>query len=140
MAAITSGAGRRPAVIFECVGLPGVIQQAIDGAPRGAQLVVVGVCMEPDRVHPFMAINKELSIQFALAYGPGASPLDHTPDEYISVEEFERGMAVLCEFLCNEKLGELANPCSLAPGVHREEALATRSGGGACHASPRRNA
>jgi len=95
MAAITSGAGRRPAVIFECVGLPGVIQQAIDGAPRGARLVVVGVCMEPDRVHPFMAINKELSIQFALAYGPGefAATLGHIAEGRIDVGPLVTGSA-----------------------------------------------
>lgn len=30
-----------------------------------------------------------------VAYGPGDSSLDHTPDEHISVAEFERGVAVL---------------------------------------------
>ncbi len=95
LAAITSGAGRRPAVIFECVGLPGVIQQAIDGAPRGARLVVVGVCMEPDTVHPFMAINKEMSIQFALAYGPGefAATLGHIAEGRIDVGPLVTGSA-----------------------------------------------
>ena len=36
----------RPAVIYECVGTPGVIQQIMDGAPQEARIVVVGVCME----------------------------------------------------------------------------------------------
>jgi LysW-gamma-L-lysine carboxypeptidase len=53
----------------------------------------------------------------ALAYGPGDSSLDHTPDEYISFEEFERGMAVLTEFLCHGRLEELANPRGLALGA-----------------------
>ena len=44
------GPKQRPAVIFECVGVPGVIEQIIDGAPAGARIVVVGVCMETDRV------------------------------------------------------------------------------------------
>nr|WP_290668178.1 [LysW]-lysine hydrolase [Ardenticatena sp.] len=30
-----------------------------------------------------------------LAYGPGDSALDHTPDEHIEIDEFERGVAVL---------------------------------------------
>lgn len=30
-----------------------------------------------------------------LAYGPGDSSLDHTPDEHIEIAEFERGVAVL---------------------------------------------
>jgi LysW-gamma-L-lysine carboxypeptidase len=31
----------------------------------------------------------------ALAYGPGDSHLDHTPDEHIDLDEFERGVGVL---------------------------------------------
>jgi threonine dehydrogenase-like Zn-dependent dehydrogenase len=60
----------RPGVIFECVGVPGVIQQIFEGAPRGARVVVVGVCMEPDRIEPFFGINKELNVQFVLGYTP----------------------------------------------------------------------
>jgi threonine dehydrogenase-like Zn-dependent dehydrogenase len=54
--------------MFECVGVPGVIQQIIDGAPADARIVVVGVCMETDRFEPFFGIIKQLNIQFVLAY------------------------------------------------------------------------
>jgi threonine dehydrogenase-like Zn-dependent dehydrogenase len=60
----------RPGVIFECVGVPGIIQQMLEGAPRGARIVVVGVCMEQDKFEPFFAINKELNMQFVLGYTP----------------------------------------------------------------------
>ena len=63
-----SGPKQRPAVIFECVGVPGVIQQIIDGAPAGARIVVVGVCMETDRFEPFFGIVKQLNLQFVLGY------------------------------------------------------------------------
>ncbi len=63
-----SGPKQRPAVIFECVGVPGVIQQIIDGAPAGARIVVVGVCMETDRFEPFFGIMKQINLQFVLAY------------------------------------------------------------------------
>jgi threonine dehydrogenase-like Zn-dependent dehydrogenase len=59
---------QRPAVIFECVGVPDVIQQIIDGAPAGARIVVVGVCMETDRFEPFFGIVKQLNLQFVLGY------------------------------------------------------------------------
>ncbi|MBK1660546.1 zinc-binding dehydrogenase [Paracraurococcus ruber] len=59
---------RRPAVVFECVGVPGVVQQIMEGAPAGARIVVVGVCMEPDRIEPLFGIVKQLSLQFVLAY------------------------------------------------------------------------
>src|SRR5271170_1464021 len=51
-----SGPRHRPAVIFECVGVPGVIDQIMAAAPRGARVVVVGVCMEDDRIHPFFGV------------------------------------------------------------------------------------
>jgi threonine dehydrogenase-like Zn-dependent dehydrogenase len=63
-------AGARPAVIFECVGVPGLLDQVMRAAPRGARIVVAGVCMEDDRIRPMLGINKELAIQFVLGYLP----------------------------------------------------------------------
>ena len=62
------GPKQRPAVMFECVGVPGVIQQIMDGAPPWARIVVVGVCMEADRFEPFFGIVKQLNLQFVLGY------------------------------------------------------------------------
>ena len=62
------GPKQRPAVMFECVGVPGVIQQLMEGAPAGARIVVVGVCMETDRIEPFFGIVKQLNVQFVLGY------------------------------------------------------------------------
>ena len=60
----------KPALIFECVGIPGLLQQVFEGAPRDARIVVVGVCMETDRAEPFLGIVKELNVQYVLAYTP----------------------------------------------------------------------
>jgi threonine dehydrogenase-like Zn-dependent dehydrogenase len=57
-------------VVFECVGVPGVIDEIISSAPLYARVVVVGVCMEPDRIRPAMAINKEVDLRFVLGYTP----------------------------------------------------------------------
>ncbi len=57
-------------VIFECVGVPGVIDQLITGAPLYSRVVVVGVCMETDRIRPALAINKEIDLRFVLGYTP----------------------------------------------------------------------
>jgi 2-desacetyl-2-hydroxyethyl bacteriochlorophyllide A dehydrogenase len=62
--------GNRPLVIFEAVGVPGMLDRAMRDAPRAARILVVGVCMETDSVWPIVGINKELSIQFALGYTP----------------------------------------------------------------------
>ena len=60
----------KPALIFECVGVPGLIQQVFEGAPRDARIVVVGVCMETDRFEPMLGIMKELNVQYVLGYTP----------------------------------------------------------------------
>ena len=57
-------------VIFECVGVPGVIDQIIASAPLFSRVVVVGVCMGADRIRPAMAVNKEIDLRFVLGYTP----------------------------------------------------------------------
>jgi threonine dehydrogenase-like Zn-dependent dehydrogenase len=73
---------RTTTVAFECVGVPGVIDQMMVAAPRGARLVIVGVCMEPDTIHPLRGISKELSLQFVLGYDGDefAATLRHIAD------------------------------------------------------------
>jgi threonine dehydrogenase-like Zn-dependent dehydrogenase len=63
---------RNPAagVYFECVGVPGVIDQMLVGAHRGCRFVIVGVCMEQDHLRPLLAITKEINMQFVLGYTP----------------------------------------------------------------------
>jgi threonine dehydrogenase-like Zn-dependent dehydrogenase len=57
-------------VVFECVGVPGVIDTIIAGAPLLSRVVVVGVCMGADRIRPAMAINKEIELRFVIGYTP----------------------------------------------------------------------
>jgi threonine dehydrogenase-like Zn-dependent dehydrogenase len=59
-----------PAVVFEAVGVPGIVDDVMRRARHSTRLVVVGVCMQPDTLHPFFAIAKEINIQFVLAYDP----------------------------------------------------------------------
>jgi threonine dehydrogenase-like Zn-dependent dehydrogenase len=63
------GMPKRP-VIFECVGVPGMISSIVDEAPLFSRVVVVGVCVGPDQLTPAMAINKEIDLRFVLAYTP----------------------------------------------------------------------
>jgi threonine dehydrogenase-like Zn-dependent dehydrogenase len=60
----------KPVVVFEAVGVPGMIHQAMRMAPKDARILVVGACMEPDTIQPMLGIGRELSIQFALGYQP----------------------------------------------------------------------
>ncbi len=60
--------GERPGLVFDCVGVPGSQQLAMDYAPTDGRVVVVGVCMQPDRVLPTKAITKELTVRYVFCY------------------------------------------------------------------------
>ena len=60
----------RPPVVFEAIGVPGILNDILRMAPAQSRVVVVGVCMEADTVNPFFGISKELNIQFVLGYDP----------------------------------------------------------------------
>jgi len=57
-----------PPAIFECVGVPGILQGIIREAPRFSRVVVVGVSLEEDHFKPMVAIVKELDIRFSFGH------------------------------------------------------------------------
>jgi 2-desacetyl-2-hydroxyethyl bacteriochlorophyllide A dehydrogenase len=67
---LLAGARRVPVTVFECVGIPGLIQQVLDGVPIGSRVVVVGVCMQPDTILPVTGVLKEVELVFSFAYRP----------------------------------------------------------------------
>ena len=69
-AAETLGVTPKRPVIFECVGVPGLIDEVITSAPLYSRIVVVGVCMVPDTIRPVMAVNKEVDLRFVVGYTP----------------------------------------------------------------------
>jgi threonine dehydrogenase-like Zn-dependent dehydrogenase len=87
----------RPAVIFECVGVPGMLRQIMREAPIGSRIVVAGVCMENDMIKPAHGINKELSLQFVLGYTPDefAGTLQHIAEGRIDVAPLVTGRVEL---------------------------------------------
>jgi threonine dehydrogenase-like Zn-dependent dehydrogenase len=62
--------GAKPLVVFEAIGVPGIIDSALQAAPPRSRIVVVGVCMERDTITPFFGIGKELDLRFCLGYDP----------------------------------------------------------------------
>ena len=62
-------APKRP-VIFECVGVPGMIDGVVGAAPLASRIVVVGVCMGDDKLRPAMAVGKEIDMRFVFGYTP----------------------------------------------------------------------
>ncbi|CAO3306407.1 MULTISPECIES: alcohol dehydrogenase catalytic domain-containing protein [unclassified Pseudomonas] len=87
-ACIAQNLGSAADIVFECVGRPGLIAQAIDHVrPRGT-VVVLGLCTVADKFMPFQAVSKEVNLimsaffnmdEFCAAVdvldGPDATPL-----------------------------------------------------------------
>jgi (R,R)-butanediol dehydrogenase/meso-butanediol dehydrogenase/diacetyl reductase len=63
--------GAHPDVVFECVGIPGMVQASIDAAAVHATVVIVGVCNKPDPFVPVVALMKELTMHFVVYYRSG---------------------------------------------------------------------
>ena len=63
-------AGPKRPVIFECVGVPGIIDAVVGAAPLQSRVVVVGFCMKPDQIRPAVAMVKEIDIRFVFGYTP----------------------------------------------------------------------
>jgi threonine dehydrogenase-like Zn-dependent dehydrogenase len=61
-------AAGRPLVVFEAVGVPGVLDHLVERVPARSRIVVAGVCMQPDTIRPLLAVVKELNVQFVYAY------------------------------------------------------------------------
>lgn len=61
---------RANTVVFECVGVSGILATVMESVPLHSRIVVVGVCTQPDTIIPMIGITKELSIRFVFAYRP----------------------------------------------------------------------
>jgi threonine dehydrogenase-like Zn-dependent dehydrogenase len=70
IAASIMGSDVKAPVIFEAVGVPGMLQSLIADAPPHSRIVVVGVCMHSDTIEPFMAVTKEIEFRFSFGYDP----------------------------------------------------------------------
>jgi threonine dehydrogenase-like Zn-dependent dehydrogenase len=66
----TRAAGGATPVVFEAIGIPGILDDICRAVPSNTRITVVGVCMEPDTFLPLVAIAKELQFQFVIYYDP----------------------------------------------------------------------
>lgn len=98
-----------PTVIFDVIGVPGILDDALRRSPHGSRIVVVGVCMEEDALHPFYGSAKEMNVQFVLTYTKGEfaealrtlydGEIDVTPmiTGYVGLESVSDAFADLAE-------------------------------------------
>jgi (R,R)-butanediol dehydrogenase/meso-butanediol dehydrogenase/diacetyl reductase len=56
------GLGGKADIVFECVGIPGLIAQAVDQVkPRGT-ILLLGLCTRPDTFNSFAMLSKEVKL------------------------------------------------------------------------------
>jgi threonine dehydrogenase-like Zn-dependent dehydrogenase len=102
--------GVRQLVIFEAVGVPGMINEAMRVAPRNTRIVVVGACMQEDHLYPMLGIGRELNIQFVLGYEPAefASALTSIADARVDLSPWITGTVGVDDV--PRAFADLANP------------------------------
>lgn len=61
-------AGSAPDVVFDCVGVPGTMQQAIQTVADDGCVVVAGLCMGADTLMPAVAVVKAIDLRFTMCY------------------------------------------------------------------------
>jgi threonine dehydrogenase-like Zn-dependent dehydrogenase len=111
--------GGRGLVVFEAVGVPGMLDGVLRAAPPGSRVVVVGVCMEPDTINPLFGIVKQLDLRFVYGYDPaefaealrriatgetevaplvtGREPLERTPWAFDALGDPDRHCKIIIE-------------------------------------------
>jgi threonine dehydrogenase-like Zn-dependent dehydrogenase len=116
MAAAMGQKVKRP-LIFECVGVPGMIQSLAEAAPAGSRIVVAGVCMDTDKLEPLTFIMKEIELRFVLGYSrdefaaslgrlaegttrypdiiTGVVSLEETPDAFVRLQTDKSQIKIL---------------------------------------------
>ncbi|TFH14095.1 MAG: alcohol dehydrogenase [Acidimicrobiales bacterium] len=89
--------GTKPLVVFEAVGVPGMIEQVMRMAPKGSRILIVGACMQEDRIHPMLGVGKELSLQFVLGYEPHefAASLDAIANDRVDLAPLLTGTVTI---------------------------------------------
>lgn len=61
--------GGSPDIVFECVGIPGMLDKAVEIAGSRAQIVVLGFCTHPDAIDGAACLLKEVTIAYSKTYG-----------------------------------------------------------------------
>lgn len=68
VAAVRDALGGPPDVVFEAVGLPGAIAEAINHVKPLGTVVSLGFCTVPDTFVPVTALTKEVRLLFSMCY------------------------------------------------------------------------
>jgi threonine dehydrogenase-like Zn-dependent dehydrogenase len=65
---IQNALGGLPDVVFECVGVPGMLTKAIEIVRARGIVMILGNCMKPDSLVPSLVMFKQLRLQGSMVY------------------------------------------------------------------------
>ncbi|MFB6614298.1 zinc-binding dehydrogenase [Streptomyces sp. NPDC056367] len=68
--AALAGAGARPMLVVNCVGVPGMLGELLHRVPRGTEILQIGAVMTEDVIRPVVGIYKDVTIRMCLTYPP----------------------------------------------------------------------
>jgi len=60
--------GGPPEVVFECIGVPGMLAQAANLVAQRGTVMILGNCMLPDTVYPAQLMFKQVRLQGSMVY------------------------------------------------------------------------
>ena len=62
VAAAERALGGKADIVFECVGIPGLIAQAVDQVRNRGTILLLGLCTQPDTINSFAMLSKEVRL------------------------------------------------------------------------------
>jgi threonine dehydrogenase-like Zn-dependent dehydrogenase len=65
---VADALGGAPEFVIECVGIPGLLEQAIEIVARRGTIVIAGLCFDAQPVAFGAALMKQVTLRFSLAY------------------------------------------------------------------------
>ncbi len=103
--------GGKADIVFECVGIPGLIAQAIDQVRNRGTILLLGLCTQPDTINSFAMLQKEVRL---------------VTSAFFTLPEFEAALDVLSAGAAVPRL-LVTDTITLADTPGRFEALRVRS-------------
>jgi (R,R)-butanediol dehydrogenase / meso-butanediol dehydrogenase / diacetyl reductase len=103
--------GRKADIVFECVGIPGLIEQAVSQVRNRGTILLLGLCTRPDTMNTFAMLSKEVRLVTSAFFTRG---------------EYEAALDVLDAGAAEPRL-LVTDTISLSDTPARFEALRTRT-------------
>jgi (R,R)-butanediol dehydrogenase / meso-butanediol dehydrogenase / diacetyl reductase len=110
-------AGHKPDIVFECVGVPGLIAQAVQQVKNRGTILLLGLCTHPDTFNSFAMLSKEVRLVTSAFFTRG---------EYEAALDALAAGAVEPRLLVTETIGLDATPAmfeSLRKRTHQCKVL-----------------